>query len=118
MVLNQFVSISTLLRGVLQQGPAPGAAPSLLTQLVPMLAIFAIFYFLLIAPSRKKQKKHEEMLGSLKKGDEIVTSGGIYGTVAAVEDRVVHLKISDQVKIKLEKGAVAALVSEQENPKE
>jgi preprotein translocase subunit YajC len=83
-----------------------------------MVAIFAIFYFLLIAPQRKRQKKHQEMLAALKKGDEVVTSGGIHGTVAAVDDRVVHLKIADQVKIKIDRGSVAGFVADGEVSKE
>ena len=65
---------------------APGAAPNPLIQFAPMIFIFVIFYFLLIAPMRKKQKKTQEMLAKLKKGDEVITGGGIFGRIAALDE--------------------------------
>jgi preprotein translocase subunit YajC len=81
---------------------------------LPMIAIFAIFYFLLIAPMRKRQKKTQAMLAQLKKGDAVITSGGIYGRIAALDEstNTVILQISDQVKIKVARAAVAGLQSE------
>ena len=88
---------------------AGGQAPALLAQLVPVLLIFGIFYFLLLAPMRKRQKQHQVFLTQLKKGDRVVTNGGMLGEVAAVEDKVVQLKLADNVKVRVLKTAVAGL---------
>jgi preprotein translocase subunit YajC len=69
-----------------------------------------IFYLLLILPQQKKQKQHVNMLNSLRKGDRIVTTGGMYGTVADVKDNLIVLKISEEVKVELVKNAVAAVI--------
>jgi preprotein translocase subunit YajC len=84
---------------------------SLLSFFTMMAVIFAIFYFLLIAPARKKQRQHAEMLRSLKNGDRVITTGGVFGTVVGVTDQVVQLRIADQVKIEVAKNAVADLVT-------
>jgi preprotein translocase subunit YajC len=91
----------------LAQAGAP--APSALVQFVPILLIFGIFYFLLLAPMRKRQKQHQVLLGALKRGDRVVTNGGLLGEIAAVEDKVIHLKLSDNVKVRVLKSAVAGL---------
>jgi preprotein translocase subunit YajC len=80
--------------------------------------MFVVFYFVLIAPMRKQQKKTKELLSSLKKGDRVVTTGGIYGTLAQVEDQVVWLKIADTIKIKLNRSAIAGLATDQDTSKE
>jgi len=94
------------------------AAPSLgqgLMQMAPFLIIFFIFYwFVLLAPMRKQQKKTKEMLSALKKGDRIVTSGGIHGRVSQVEDQVLWLGIADGVRIKVNKSAIASVVADGE----
>ena len=101
---------------VLQAAPtSPGGG---LLAFAPMIFIFVIFYFLLIAPMRKKQKKTQEMLTKLKKGDEVITGGGIFGRVAALDEErgFVVLQIADNVKIKLLRSAIAGLASEGEPP--
>lgn len=85
--------------------------PSLILQLAPMLLIFVVFWFLLIAPARKRQKQLQAMLDALKRGDSVVTSGGIYGEVAAIEGSTVFLKIADNVKIRISRSAIAGLES-------
>src|SRR5262245_23555921 len=97
----------------LLQTAAP-QAPSGLLQFDPMICIFVICYFLLIAPMRKRQKKTQEMLSRLKKGDEVVTTGGIFGTVDALNDErnFVILRISDNTRIKIQRSAIAGLSSE------
>ena len=92
--------------------PAPGG--SLLTALVPFILVFVIFYLLIILPSRKKQKKHVQMVEALKPGDRIITSGGIYGTVMGVQKDRIELKIAANVKIDITKSAVAAILSPQQ----
>lgn len=86
----------------------PGA-PSALVQLIPIFIIFGIFYFLLLAPMRKRQKALQKLVEELKRGDRVVTNGGLMGEVAAVEERVVHLKIADNVKVRVVKSAIAGL---------
>jgi preprotein translocase subunit YajC len=87
---------------------APGGSP-LVPQLMMMAVIFAIFYLLVFAPMRKKQKKHAEMVGALKNGDKVVTNGGIHGTVVGVTDQVIQLRIAEGVKIEISRNAVAGL---------
>lgn len=77
---------------------------------LPIAAIILIFYFMVIAPASKQRKKTEAMLGALKKGDRVMTTGGIYGQVQGVENDVVWLKIAENVKIKVAKSAIGALV--------
>ncbi len=88
-----------------------GGAQSPIAMLVPFVLIFAVFYFIVILPARKQQKKKDAMIAALKKGDRVVTSGGIYGTVAAVEDQAVLLKVADNVKMRVAKSAVAGTVT-------
>lgn len=75
-----------------------------------MIAIFAVFYLLLIYPKQREQKKHMAMLSKLKKGDEVITSAGIHGKVVGVTDRIVVLRIAENCKIEVEKNYIAAIV--------
>jgi preprotein translocase subunit YajC len=84
---------------------AAGGSP--LTMLVPFVLIFAVFYFIVILPAKKQQKQKEAMIAALKKGDRVITTGGIYGSVAAVEDTSLLLKISENTKIRVSKSAIA-----------
>jgi len=86
--------------------------------LIMMVIIFAIFYFILIRPQQKKMKEHKKMVEDLKKGDEIITSGGIYGTVEGVTPDTLTVKIAEGTKVKVTRGSVAAVVTEKERPKE
>jgi len=78
-----------------------------LVNLFPLILIFVIFYFLLIRPQKAKEKEHSKMLTNLNKNDEVVTSGGIHGTIVNVKDKTVVLRIDDNVKMEIEKNAVA-----------
>lgn len=80
---------------------------NILHQLMPLIFLFAVFYFLLIRPQQKKQKQHGEMVTALKKNDEVVTSGGIHGTIVAVKDKTFSLRIDEGAKIQINKEAVA-----------
>lgn len=84
---------------------------SAMSSLVLMALIFAVFYFIVLMPARKQQKKKEAMIAALKKGDRIVTAGGIHGTVAAVEDTVVLLRVAENVKLRVSKSAVAGMIT-------
>lgn len=91
-----------------------GQAAGGLAGFLPIIILFAIFYFLLIRPQQKKAKEHREMISNLKKGNRIVTSGGIYGTIVSIDDTTIGLEIAEKVKIKLSRGNVAALISDAE----
>ena len=95
----------------LLQSAGANSALAMFLQVLPILAIGLVFYFLVIAPANKQRRKTESMLSSLKKGDRVVTSGGIYGTVQGVEAEVVYLKIADNVKVKLARSAVTSIVA-------
>ncbi len=83
----------------------------MLMQMLPLVLMFAAMYFLLIAPQRKKQKEHEKMLGGLKAGDEIITTGGIYGTITSVKEDRFIVRVGDNTqKLEIGKGFVHALV--------
>jgi preprotein translocase subunit YajC len=77
---------------------------------IPLIFMFAIFYLLLIRPQQKKAKEHKVLLESLKKGDQIITAGGIHGKVNSVDENVVTLEIATGVNIKINKGFIATIV--------
>jgi len=83
--------------------------PSPLVNLMPIIIIFVIFYFLLIRPQQKKQAEHQKMISDLKKNDEVVTMGGMHGVIVNVKDGVVVLKIADNVKVEVQKNSISAL---------
>ena len=85
-------------------GKAPGGMAGLL---MPMLLVFVIFYFLMIRPQAKQQKKHKELVANLKKGDDVVTTAGIHGRVAGIAEGVVTLEVADNVRIKMDRTQVA-----------
>ena len=90
---------------------APSGIQSILNSGVPMFVIMiGIFYFLLIRPQQKKAKEHRSLLESLKKGDAVVTAGGVYGKVIAVDDNIINLEIATGVNIKIKKGHIAEVV--------
>ena len=89
-----------------------GSGNSLLMWL-PLVAIFGIFYFLLIMPQQKRQKKWQEMLSNLKTGDKVVTSGGIAGTIVALRDDSVHLRVPpDNLRLEFARSAVVQVITE------
>jgi len=88
-----------------------GGTGTFLVQILPIAAIFLVFYFIVIAPANKQRRKTQEMLSALKKGDRVTTQGGIYGTVQGVEAEVVYLKIADNVKVKVSRAAITGIVS-------
>ena len=97
-----------------QAAPAP-SAPAWLNFL-PMLLILVVFYFLLVAPMRKRQRELQQMVDKLQKGDKVVTTGGLHGEIAGIEEGVVLLKIADQVKVRVSKSAIAQVENRGANP--
>ena len=93
---------------------ASGGSP--LTMLVPFVLIFAVFYFIVILPAKQQQRQKDAMIAALKKGDQVVTTGGVYGTVASVEDTSLLLKVADNVKIRVAKSAIAGTAGGAESP--
>jgi preprotein translocase subunit YajC len=88
-----------------------GGASGMLGALVPFLLIIVVFYFLILRPQQKRQKERAKLLETLKKGDRVVTSSGIYGTIEGLEDKTVLVKIADNVKVKMERGAISTILS-------
>jgi preprotein translocase subunit YajC len=84
--------------------PAPGVNPYV--QLIPIALVFAIFYFIILLPTKRRQKKLREFLNALKVGDKVVTSGGIYGSVTKVNGQTIQLQIADKVRVELSKNAI------------
>ena len=92
------------------QAPGGGAG-SVATQLVFFAAIFAIFYFLLIRPQQKQRREREDMLRAVKRGDRVVTSGGLHGTIAGLDENTVTVRVADQVKLVFDRSAIGRIVS-------
>lgn len=102
-----------------QPAGADGAQPpaqepgGMTSMLVPMLIIFAIFYFVMILPERKARKKREAMLAEMKKGDAVVTNGGLHGTIAALADDVVTLQVDEGVRLRFSRAAIQSVVAKE-----
>jgi preprotein translocase subunit YajC len=84
--------------------------PNFIVQLIPMVLIFGIFYFLIIRPEKKKQKDHQDLLKNLKKNDKVITSGGIQGVVVAVDDTTVVLRLDENCRVTFQKESVTAVI--------
>jgi preprotein translocase subunit YajC len=89
---------------------ASGGAPSPLVNFMPLILIFVVFYFLLIRPQQQKQKEQQKMLENLKLNDEVTTSGGIYGKIVGLTDRIVTLEIAQNVRIRVERSQIGTMV--------
>jgi len=94
----------------LAQAAASPSGFDMLKGALPMILLFGAMYFLLIAPQRKKQKEHEKMMAALQTGDEIITTGGIYGTITSVKDDRFIVRVSDGQKLEISKGFIHAKV--------
>ena len=90
-------------------GVGGGEGASGFSGFIPLILMFVIFYFLLIRPQQKKTKEHRQMIASLKKGDRIVTSGGIHGRITGMDDVTLTVEIADRVRVKVARGNVSAM---------
>ena len=90
-------------------GAAAAQAPDIISQLMVFGGIFLIFYLLFIRPQNKKMKEHNEMVGTLAKGDEVVTNGGVLGKVVTLHDSFVTIEVSDQMTLVIQRSAVATI---------
>jgi preprotein translocase subunit YajC len=88
------------------------------TTFLPLILMFAIFYFLLIRPQQKKAKTHKQMLSSVKKGDKVVSSGGLHGVITGVADDVVTMEIAPKVRVKVSRSSIAGILRRDETPQE
>jgi preprotein translocase subunit YajC len=97
------------------QGAGGGGGGGLLEAMIPLVLIFAVFYFLLIRPQQKKMKAHRQMLTEVRRGDKIITGGGIYGTVTkVVNENELAVQIADGVRIRVSRGTIAEVLSKTE----
>lgn len=104
--------MSLIITPAFADAPAPSAAGFDIMSFLPLILIFVIFYFLILRPQQKKLKTHQQMLGNLRRGDRVVTNGGIIGTVSKlVSDQEVQLEIADDVKVRVVRSMIAEVMS-------
>jgi preprotein translocase subunit YajC len=102
--------IFPLLLGAPQGGAEAGGAGSMISTFVPFILIIAIFYFLIIRPQNKKQKETQKMLNAIKKGDKVITIGGVHGVIQTVREQSVVIKVDENTKIEFSRSAIASVV--------
>ena len=95
--------------------PQGGGSANLISTLIMFGAIFLIFYFMIIRPQQKRAKEREKMLSNMQKGDKIITSGGMHGTIAGLDEKTVLLQVGDNIKMKFEKSAIASIITSKES---
>ena len=100
------ISLAFAQTGAAPEGPGP------LVQFFPLILIFIVFYFLLIRPQQQKAKAHRTMLDELKRNDEVVTAGGLYGRIMELGEKVVTLELAQNVRIRVERSKIEALAEE------
>jgi preprotein translocase subunit YajC len=104
---------------IAQAQTAPGfAGPGPIMTILPFILIFVVMYFLVIRPQQKKAKDHQQMLAKLKKNDEVMTSGGIYGKVVALAENVVTLEVAPNVRIRVHRPQISVVTAEKSSSKE
>ena len=103
--------MNSLLSFVLAQAPAPDPVSSMLTTILPFAAIILIFYFMMIRPQQKRQKEVKSMLDAMKKGDRVITSSGIHGTITDIQDNVITVQIAENTQVRFEKVAISSVVN-------
>ncbi len=105
--------------GVTPSGAAGGGSGDIMGFLLPLILIFGIFYFMLILPQKKKDKNFKLLMESLKRGDKVMTIGGIIGKISAIKENTLKIQIAPKTEVEIRKSAVASIVSRgSDNPKE
>ena len=114
-----FLPVTRLLQDPVPAAPAaaPGDSP-FISMLLPLILCGVVFYFFMIAPERKQRKKREELLSAIKKGDRVLTTGGMYATVAALQEGMVTLQIADGVRVRYALSAVGTVLGDDDAPAE
>lgn len=92
------------------EGGSPSVTGGGLVTLMPLILIFAVFYFIVLRPQQKRQREHRQMLTQLKKGDEVVTTGGVIGKIASLTDDRLTLEVAERVKIRVLRSAISGLI--------
>jgi len=103
---------ATLIAQAQTAAPAPGPAGGGIGFFVPLIFIFVIMYFVMIRPQKKRQQDQQRLISSVKTGDRVVTNAGIHGLIANVKETTVIVKVADNVKIEMEKSAIASVMKE------
>ncbi len=88
-----------------------GGQSNPLVAFMPLILLFVIFYFLLIRPQQKKAKEHKEMLGNLKRGDSVITGGGLYGRITSISDDIVSLDLGNNMEVKVHRGYISSITN-------
>ena len=91
---------------VIAMSAQPGQGGNALVQFIPFALVLGIFYFVILLPMKRRQKKVDEFIGALKVGDKVVTTGGLYGTIARLDDQSVHLQVAPNVRLEFARSAV------------
>ena len=112
--MNVLIPLSLLLQDPTATEGLEAAGEDSPNWLLPILAVMALFYVIMLGPERKQRKKREEMLNSLKKGQEVMTTGGMYGEIAAVSEDKITLLISKGVRVKFSRSAIQGLANEEQ----
>lgn len=107
------MNTSMLLAMAQPQGGNPEG--SLISTLIMFALIIGIFYFMILRPQQKRQKERQKMLEAVKKGDKVVTAGGLHGTVAGLDEKTVLIQVAENVKLKFDRSAIGAVVREGES---
>jgi preprotein translocase subunit YajC len=111
-------SISLNLLMAAPDGAAAGGAGSFVTTLIPFALIIAIFYFFIIRPQNKKQKETKRMLDAIKKGDKVVTIGGLHGVVQSVKESTVIIKVDENTKLEFTRASISSVIVEDKGDKD
>ncbi len=112
MILNSLFLLAQAATPAVEGAPAAGNP---LVQMLPLVFIFVIFYFMLIRPQQKKAKEHQKLVSAVKSGDKVVTNAGIHGIVANVKDTTVLVKVADNVKIEFDRAAIVTIKASEES---
>lgn len=92
--------------------PIPGCGGGGMAQLIPLILMFVVFYFLLIRPQQKRAKEHQNMLSNLKRGDQVITNGGLLGKITGIGDKMVTLEVAEKIRLRVMRSHIAGKQSE------
>ncbi|UCH66908.1 MAG: preprotein translocase subunit YajC [Ignavibacterium sp.] len=100
-----------MLELIFAMAPSGGEGGGMVSTIIMFGAIFLIFYFMIIRPQQKKAKERDKLLSNLEKGDKVITSGGIHGIIAGIDEKTLLLQISDNLKVKVERSAITQVIA-------